>query len=113
MGGPQAAVPAPHPAVCRSAAPADLRVWGPLRLRLDQRVHEIAEGIEKLRHFATPQLLPCAQRLTGNDLDPDPAAEAHWIATALDNARAGRAAASSARALPAKPLPDTRPRHTG
>ncbi|MEW1687494.1 MAB_1171c family putative transporter [Streptomyces sp. NPDC091265] len=85
-----------------------LRGWGPLSLRLDQRVHEIADGIEKLRRFTTPQLLPCAQWLTENDLDPEPAAEAHWIATALDNARAGRAAASSARALPAKPLSDTR-----
>lgn len=94
-----------RPAGTRS--PETLRAWGPLSLRLDQRVHEIADGIEKLRHFATPQLLPCAQRLTENDFDPDPAAEAHWIATALDNARAGRAAASPARALPAKPLSDT------
>lgn len=84
------------------------RVWAPLRIRLNQRTQEIADGVEHLRHHATPQLLPCAQHLAENHHDPEPAAEAYWIRAALASARAGRRSRVPTRPLPEKPLTSSR-----
>ncbi|MEU9200426.1 MAB_1171c family putative transporter [Streptomyces sp. DT224] len=84
------------------------RVWAPLDIRLDRRTQEIADAVEQLRHHATPRLLPCAQYLAEIHEDPEPAAEAYWIRAALESAKAGRRASSPVRALPNKPLTNSR-----
>ncbi|MER7728592.1 MAB_1171c family putative transporter [Streptomyces sp. NPDC096323] len=84
------------------------RVWAPLDTRLDRRTQEIADAVEQLRHYATPQLLPCAQYLAEVHDDPEPAAEAYWIKAALTSAEVGRRSPSPARALPSKPLTNSR-----
>lgn len=85
-----------------------VRLWAPLDMRLDRRTQEIGDAVEQLRHFATPDLLPCAQYLAECHEDPDPAAEAYWISAALVSAKSGRRSPSPARALPDKPLTSSR-----
>ncbi|MFG3136545.1 MAB_1171c family putative transporter [Streptomyces sp. NPDC048211] len=81
-----------------------VRLWLPLNMRLDRRTQEIADAVEQLRHYATPDLLPCAQYLAENHEDPEPAAEAYWIKSALTSAEAGRRSPAPAGMLPKKPL---------
>ncbi|MGW2657377.1 MAB_1171c family putative transporter [Streptomyces sp. NPDC001478] len=80
------------------------RTWGSADMRLDRRTQEIAGAVERLRWFATPQLLACAQFMTESHDDPESAVEAYWIAAALENAKSGRRASAPARPLPNKPL---------
>lgn len=82
--------------------------WAPLDMRLDRRTQEIGEAVDQLRHYATPQLLPCAQYLAEIHDDPGPAAEAYWIKAALASAESGRGSCVPARALPSKPLTNGR-----
>lgn len=78
--------------------------WFPLDMRLDMQTQEIADAVELLRHYATPDLLARTQYLAETHKDPEPAAEAYWIKTALTNAEAGHRSATPTRMLPRKPL---------
>ncbi|WP_371632158.1 hypothetical protein OG693_04070 [Streptomyces sp. NBC_01259] len=84
-----------------------IRLWPPLDMRLDRRTQEIADAVEQLRHHATPDLLPCARYLAESHVNPEPAAEAYWIKSALASAGSGRRSPAPARMLPKKPLTST------
>ncbi|RAS24855.1 hypothetical protein BCL80_11363 [Streptomyces avidinii] len=77
-----------------------------LDVRLDQWTQDIGDAVEQLRHYATPSLLHVAEDVTAAHPDPEPAAEAYWIKTALHNARSGQRSRLPARGLRDKPLSD-------
>ncbi|MFD3905681.1 hypothetical protein HXS80_05840 [Streptomyces sp. CB04723] len=81
-----------------------LRFAPSLDVRLDQRIQEIAGGIEQLRHHASPDLLSVAEDLAESHADPEAAAEAYWIRAAQQSQKSGRRSAIPSRKLREKPL---------
>lgn len=81
-----------------------LRFAPSLDVRLDQRIQEIAGGIEQLRHHASPDLLSVAEDLAESHDDPEAAAEAYWIRAAQQSQKSGRRSAIPSRKLREKPL---------
>lgn len=84
-----------------------LRTSPSLDIRLDRCTQDIADVVEQLRHHATPALLSAAEAATEAHTDPEPAAEALWIKSALFNAKAGHRSPTPARGLVDKPLSDS------
>ncbi|MFD9485064.1 MAB_1171c family putative transporter [Streptomyces sp. NPDC059991] len=68
----------------------------PADLRIDRWAADIADAVEKLRHYVPDELLDAAKEAAGPEA-AGPLADAHWIKAALaakaDGAPAGRAAA--------------------
>ncbi|MFB7481944.1 MAB_1171c family putative transporter [Streptomyces anulatus] len=81
-----------------------LRCVPSLDVRLDRRTQEIADGVEQLRHHASPELLSVAEDLAESHDDPGAAAEAYWIRAAQQSERSGRRSAIPSRKLREKPL---------
>lgn len=84
-----------------------LRTSPSLEVRLDRCTQDIADVVEQLRHHATPALLSAAEAAAEAHPDPEPAAEAFWIKSALFSARAGHRSPIPARGLLDKPLTDS------
>ncbi|WP_016906073.1 MAB_1171c family putative transporter [Streptomyces xiaopingdaonensis] len=79
-----------------------VRLDTPADLRVDRWTADIADAVEKLRHYVPDDLLDAARRAAeadteGTGADPGPRTDAYWIKVALlahrDGAEAGRAAA--------------------
>lgn len=75
----------------------------PADLRIDRWAADIADAVEKLRHYVPDTLLPAAKDAAAADGDTDaerggPLAEAYWIKAAL-TAKNGGASASTAAAV--------------
>ncbi|MCS0635077.1 hypothetical protein NX801_05270 [Streptomyces sp. LP05-1] len=73
----------------------------PADLRIDRWAADIADAVEKLRHYVPDTLLPAARRAAGPDTAGEPAGpltEAYWIKAALA-AKAGGAPAGEAAAV--------------
>jgi len=72
----------------------------PADLRVDRWAADIADAVEKLRHYVPDTLLPAAEAAAGSG-SGSPLADAYWIKAALtareDGAPAGEAAAFSAQ----------------
>lgn len=96
----------PHLALQRpgSRITESLRCVPSLDVRLDRRTQEIADGVEQLRHHASPKLLPVAEDLAESHEDPAAAAEAYWIRAAQQSLKSGRRSATPSRKLREKPL---------
>ncbi|MFE3521229.1 MAB_1171c family putative transporter [Streptomyces sp. NPDC059161] len=85
-----------------ASLPRELTRFGtPADLRIDRWAADIADAVEKLRHYVPDGLLPAAKRAASDDApaprDAGPLAEAYWIKAALaakaEGAPAGDAAA--------------------
>ncbi|WP_405714358.1 MULTISPECIES: MAB_1171c family putative transporter [unclassified Streptomyces] len=79
------------------------RFGTPADLRIDRWAADIADAVEKLRHYVPDTLLPAAKDAAAADGTTDaekagPLAEAYWIKAALA-AKAGGASASTAAAI--------------
>ncbi|MFI1185855.1 MAB_1171c family putative transporter [Streptomyces californicus] len=96
----------PHLALQRpgSRFTESLRCVSSLDVHLDRRTQEIADGVEQLRHHATPDLLSVAEDLAESHDDPEAAAEAYWIRAAQQSLKAGKRSAIPSRKLREKPL---------
>ncbi|MFD4022334.1 MAB_1171c family putative transporter [Streptomyces sp. NPDC058576] len=96
----------PHLALQRPGAgiTESLRCVPSLDVRLDRRTQEIADGVEQLRHHASPGLLSVAEDLAESHDDPEAAAEAYWIRAAQQSQKSGRRSAVPSRKLREKPL---------
>ncbi|MFJ3182526.1 MAB_1171c family putative transporter [Streptomyces sp. NPDC086796] len=79
----------------------------PSDVRLDRWTQDIADACEKLRYYAPEALLWAAQDAAESHADPEPAAEAYWIAAAIRAASKTKAQPFATGALEAKPFVDT------
>lgn len=79
----------------------------PSDVRLDRWTQDIADACEKLRYYAPEELLLTAEDATTAEPDPEPAAEAFWIAAALRAASENEASRYATEPLNAKPFVDT------
>ncbi len=94
-----------YPPGSRLAELIHLRV--PSDVRLDRWTQDIADACEKLRYYAPDTLLWAAEDAAESHPDPEPAAEAYWIAAALRAASSTKASPYATGALQAKPFVDT------
>ena len=85
------------------------RFGTPADLRIDRWAADIADAVEKLRHYVPDSLLPAAKRAASHDSpapeDTGPLAEAYWIKAALA-AKAGGAPAGEAAVVETKHATD-------
>lgn len=85
------------------------RFGTPADLRIDRWAADIADAVEKLRHYVPDGLLPAAKRAASDDNprpeSAGPLAEAYWIKAALA-AKADGAAAGDAAAVETKHATD-------
>ncbi|WP_199550285.1 MAB_1171c family putative transporter [Streptomyces sp. N35] len=84
-----------------------LHMHAPSDVRLDRWTQDIADACDKLRYYAPETLLWAAEEATAAHSDPEPAAEAYWIAAALRSVAFAQASPYATVALPAKPFVDT------
>ncbi|MFJ4703037.1 MAB_1171c family putative transporter [Streptomyces sp. NPDC088768] len=94
-----------YPPGSRVAELIHLRV--PSDVRLDRWTQDIADACEKLRYYAPQALLWAADDAAESHPDPEPAAEAYWIAAALRSAASSEAQKFAAGPLRDKPFVDT------
>ncbi|WP_327669479.1 MULTISPECIES: MAB_1171c family putative transporter [unclassified Streptomyces] len=94
-----------YPPESRLAELIHMRV--PSDVRLDRWTQDIADACEKLRYYAPEELLLTAEDATTAEPDPEPAAEAFWIAAALRAASENEANRYATDPLNAKPFVDT------
>ncbi|MFE3629487.1 MAB_1171c family putative transporter [Streptomyces goshikiensis] len=76
-------------------------------VRLDRWTTDITDACEKLRYYAPEELLEEAEEATAGKSDPEPAAEALWIAGALQAASSNEPSRYATDPLDAKPFVDT------
>ncbi|MER5811759.1 DUF6545 domain-containing protein [Streptomyces sp. NPDC002033] len=86
---------------------ACLRVDGPDDLRLDRWTQDIADACERLRYHAPEGLLWAAEEAMESHADPEPAAEAYWIKTAMRAADTRQPSHRPVRPLQEKPFTDS------
>lgn len=79
------------------------RFGTPADLRVDRWAADIADAVEKLRHYVGDDLVDAARAAAGGE--PGPLADAYWIKAALA-AKAGGAPAGKAAAIEAKHAAD-------
>ncbi|WP_372412745.1 MAB_1171c family putative transporter [Streptomyces luteireticuli] len=84
-----------------------VRLSPPLEVRVDRVVQEIGDACEQLRHHAVPGLWNVVEEATAQHPDAEAAAEAYWMAAALQSAWAGRRSGQPAPPLPTKPFADS------
>ncbi|MFF1712177.1 MAB_1171c family putative transporter [Streptomyces sp. NPDC058268] len=94
-----------YPPGSRLAELIHIRV--PSDVRLDRWTQDIADACEKLRYYAPETLLWAAEDMTASHPDPEPAAEAYWIAAAIRAAASTKASQYATGPLQAKPFVDT------
>lgn len=94
-----------YPPKSRLAELIHLRV--PSDVRLDRWTQDVADACDKLRYYAPEALLWAAEDATEAHADPEPAAEAHWIAAALRAASCHKASEYATGPLREKPFVDT------
>lgn len=76
-------------------------------VRLDRWTQDIADACERLRYYAPEGLLWAAEDATESHSDPEPAAEAYWIAAALQAAASAKPGQYASAPLREKPFVDT------
>lgn len=79
----------------------------PSDVRLDRWTQDIADACEKLRYYAPEALLWAAEDATESHEDPEPAAEAYWIAAAIRAVSSSKAGQYATGQLQEKPFVDT------
>ncbi|MCM2392656.1 MAB_1171c family putative transporter [Streptomyces albipurpureus] len=94
-----------YPPESRLAELTHTRVPGDVRL--DRWTQDIADACERLRYYAPEGLLWAAEDATESCSDPEPAAEAYWIAAALRAATSTKPSQYATAPLREKPFVDT------
>ncbi|MFB6839774.1 MAB_1171c family putative transporter [Streptomyces sp. NPDC056361] len=79
----------------------------PSDVRVDRWTQDIADAYEKMRYYAPDDLRYVAEEVTVAHGDPEPAAEAYWIAAALRAVATQQPSSRPVRPLQAKPFVDT------
>lgn len=79
----------------------------PSDVRLDRWTQDVADACEKLRYYAPETLLWAAEETASSHPDPEPGAEAYWIAAALRAAASTKASQYATAPLQEKPFVDT------
>ncbi|AXE27433.1 hypothetical protein C0216_11105 [Streptomyces globosus] len=94
-----------YPPGSRLAELIHMRV--PSDVRLDRWTQDIADACEKLRYYAPETLLWAAEEAAASHPDPEPGAEAYWIAAALRAAATTKPSQYATGPLQEKPFVDT------